>query len=427
MEKTPREKGLSVQQAIFPMVGSILGSGILTLPKAVELSGYMISGPILAFISSVCAFTLFQLVHCAKNLESSDPSYFKVCQNAFSVLGYVAEGSIGVQGFGAMFVYFLILKEWISKMIGIESKINTLAYNVLFSIGLILLPTFLGMQKDLKKLGFISILSTISVLFLSIIVMISGLLALILPSNGHQMDVLKKATSSPASIFGALSCYIFGLGCQQNMVKVFSLLDKPTKANGAKVGAIAILIASIAYFLVANGGYFAGGNGQDESILDVLVNTDKYFYKVIMSNFGPTLGKWYFNLVNLAKLAMSIVLLGAYPLQMHPTRDSIISFINIGFKEKVDKNKRVTELAISGLISAVILLLSLKELKYMFVMNLIANTASCYIMFTLPSISYILSNKKKLPFTLISYGILIGSILFSIVGTTNQFTRKDDV
>ncbi|KAI5159838.1 hypothetical protein NEAUS03_0633 [Nematocida ausubeli] len=421
MQSVAKEKGLSVSQAVFPMIGSILGSGILTLPRAVEFSGYMISGPILAFISAICAFTLFQLVHCAKNLDDSDPSYFKVCQNTFSLLGYIAEGSIGAQGFGSIFVYFLILRGWISGMLGIEEKIKSFPYNVLFSIGLILFPTFLAMQKNLKKLGVMSILSTISVSFLSLIVLVSGALALFLPDNNIKRDVLKKTTSSPADIFAALSCYIFGLGCQQNMVRVFSLMEKPTKANGAKVGSYAILAASIAYFLVANGGYIAGGNGQDKSILDILMDEDRYFYKVVHSNFGPSMGDMYFYLISLSKMAMSVVLLGAYPLQMHPTRDSVISFLNLLAKKQIESNRRLTEIAVTGVITLAIFLLSFGDFKYTFVMNLIANTASCYIMFSLPSIAYIASQKKKLSFTLISWGILVGSILFSLVGTYNLF------
>ncbi|EHY64425.1 hypothetical protein NEAUS05_2186 [Nematocida ausubeli] len=421
MQSVAKEKGLSVSQAVFPMIGSILGSGILTLPRAVEFSGYMISGPILAFISAICAFTLFQLVHCAKNLDDSDPSYFKVCQNTFSLLGYIAEGSIGAQGFGSIFVYFLILRGWISGMLGIEEKIKSFPYNVLFSIGLILFPTFLAMQKNLKKLGVMSILSTISVSFLSLIVLVSGALALFLPDNNIKRDVLKKTTSSPADIFAALSCYIFGLGCQQNMVRVFSLMEKPTKANGAKVGSYAILAASIAYFLVANGGYIAGGNGQDRSILDILMDKDRYFYKVVHSNFGPGMGDMYFYLISLSKMAMSVVLLGAYPLQMHPTRDSVISFLNLLAKKQIESNRRLTEIAVTGVITLAIFLLSFGDFKYTFVMNLIANTASCYIMFSLPSIAYIASQKKKLSFTLISWGILVGSILFSLFGTYNLF------
>ncbi|KAH9385554.1 uncharacterized protein NEMAJ01_0450 [Nematocida major] len=422
MKSSTKEKGLSVLQATFPMVGSILGAGVLTLPKAVEKSGYLLSGPILLFISSICAFTLFQLVHCAKNLGKSDPSYFLVCQNAFPALGYIADACIGVQGLGSVFVYFLLLKAWISKLLGIDGAIVYLPYNIIFSLLLILVPTALAMQKDLKKLSFISIMSTASVVFLSAVVMLSGALSLMLPSKGVQKDTLRAYTTSPSDILAALSSYIFGLGCQQNMVRVFSLLEKPTKANGAKVGAFAIAIASFAYFLVANGGYIAGGNDQNVSILEILENKERAFYKVIMLNFGNTMGSAYFYLITVSMIAMSIVLLGAYPLQMHPTRDSAITFLRLIAKNPIDQNKRLAEIFTTAVLTALIFIGSLGNIKYTFVMNLIANTASCYIMFALPSISYILSNKKRLLFTILSCGILGGSILFSITETYKLFS-----
>ncbi|KAI5191436.1 hypothetical protein NEMIN01_1512 [Nematocida minor] len=413
------ERGLSITKATFPMVGSILGSGVLTLPTAVEYSGYLLSAPILIFISSVCAFTLFQLVHCAKNLETKDPSYFKVCQNTFPALGYIAEACIGAQGLGAVFVYFLILKTWISEFLGLKEQIKYLPYNIAFSAVLMIVPTFLAMQKNLKKLAFISILSTISVVFLSLVVLLSGVLSVLLPSTGIQKDVLKAYTKNPWDIFSALSFYIFGLGCQQNMVKIFSLLDKPTKANGTKVGIFSIAIASFAYFLVANGGYFAGGNNQGTSILDILADKDRSFYKQIIANFGEASGNRYFYLIQLAKIAMTIVLFGAYPLQMHPTRDSIVTFLNLPFKDYVSRNKRKAEIAVISCVTLLLLIGSLGDIKYGFVMNLIANTASCYIMFSLPSISYIFSNKTKVPFTVVSSFILVGSILFSFISTYN--------
>lgn len=413
------ERGLSVTKAIFPMVGSILGSGILNLPCSVERSGYYISGPILLFISAVCAFTLYQLVHCSKNLQCSNPSYFKVTHNAFPLLGYVTEACIMAQGLGSGFVYLLILKKWIAGFIGIGDSLS-LVKNFFFSLFILALPTFLAVQKDLKKLAFISILSTISVVFLSLVVLLSGVLSVILPPNGEVKDTLKTITSEPRDLFNSLSPYIFGLGCQQNMVKVFSLLEKPTKKNGAIVGTVAIAIASSAYFLVANGGYIAGGNNQDKSILDILEDKNKYFYKVVISNFGKPYGEMYFYLIKLAKVSMSVVLFGAFPLQMHPSRDSIITFLNFGMKDFISRNRRMMEIAIPLCVSTGLLFLSLLEIKYGYVMELIANTASCYIMFALPSISYILSSKTRPAFSGISWAILVGSLLFSITSLINM-------
>lgn len=410
-----KEQGLSVTKAIFPMVGSIMGSGILNLPQAVEISGYYISGIILFSISAVCAFTLYQLVHCSKNLQGANPSYFKVTQAAFPALGYVTELCIIAQGLGSGFVYLLILKKWISGFLGLTQPMSMIN-NFLFTLSILVIPTFFAVQKNLKKLAFISILSTISVVFLSLVVFTSGLLAVFLPSGGHQRDELKKITSNPSDLFRSLSPYIFGLGCQQNMVKVFSLLEKPTKKNGTIVGASAISIAAIAYFLVAYGGYIAGGNNPEGiSILEILEDKNRYFYKVVIDYLGPSIGEAYFYLIALAKLSMSVVLFGAYPLQMHPARDSIITFMNLGVKEFIERNRRIVEIVLPLCISAGLLVLSLFDIRYTYVMNLIANTASCYIMFALPSTSYILSSKRKPLFTVISWSILVGSILFSFI------------
>ncbi|KAI5185595.1 hypothetical protein NEHOM01_0921 [Nematocida homosporus] len=413
-----RERGLSVRSAIFPMVGSIMGSGVLNLPQSVELSGYLMSGPLLAFISAVSAFTLFQLVHCAKQLEGKgrEPSYFLVCKTAFPVLGYAADGFIGIQGLGCCFCYFLILKSWISKLLGWDTYLEqNLLMNLIFSAGLMAIPGFMATLKDLKKLNFASVLCTISVLYLSLLVLVCGGLALWLPPVAKTAadSPLRAYTTEPSKLFAALSKYVFALGCQQNMVRVFSLLDRPTVGNGAKVGAGAVGVAAFVFFLVSNGGYLAGGNGQKESILDVLENKNKPFYQLIVKHIGEK----FFWLVTLAKIGMATVLFAGYPIQMHPSRDAVLTFVSLGLSKSVAAHRRWYEVGVVVLVSLAIMLGSLTSVQYSFVMSLISTTASCYIMFALPSIAYLMFPKKTPLFTGISVAILAGSILFSIIGT----------
>ncbi|OAG31827.1 hypothetical protein NEDG_00302 [Nematocida displodere] len=415
MQASPhRINGISPFQATFPMIGSIMGAGVLNLPTSVEKSGYLLSGPILLTIAAMSAFTLFQLVHCAQKLNKTNPTYFDVCKTAHPLLGYAAEACIGVQGLGCCLVYFLILKSWIAKLLGIEGQLEgSFAMNVAFTVGLMILPMLMAGQKDLKNLSFASVLGTVSVLYLSVVVMGCGALSIIFGEPGTtEASQLIKMNTNPSVVFTAAFEYIFALGCQQNMVRVFSMLEEQTVMNGVKVGVGAVSVATIVFFLVSNGGYIAGGNGQNTSILDILEDKSRPFYGMVAEKFGDK----FFYLITLAKVGMIIVLFAGYSLQMHPARDSILTFLRIPFKKQVDRNLRRVEVLTTTAVSVIICLCGIDPVPYKYVMNLIAVTASCYIMYLLPSISYLASTKKTSLFTFISLAILASSLAISGIG-----------
>lgn len=414
MKKT-QERGLTPFQAMFPIIGSIMGAGVLNLPQSVEKSGYLLSGPILLCVAAMSGFTLYQLVFCAKQLNTKSLSYFEVCNNAFPALGYAAEACIGAQGLGVCFVYFLILKDWISKFLNIEQNVkDSLLTNLLFSAAVLVIPAVLAAQKDLRKLGFASILCTISVLYLSVVVLSCGLISVLAPAPAGvaKHSDLHATTSSPVSLFKAAFEYIFAIGCQQNMVRVYSLLERKTVAGGLKAGLGAVAVAALVFFLVSNGGYLAGGNGQTASILDVLEDQSRPFYAIAVN----LLGTKFFHLITLAKLGMIIVLFAGYPLQMHPTRDSILTFAKLGAKPYIERNLRQVEIMTTTVVSLLIFLGSLTKVNYSYVMKIIAATASCYIMYLLPSLAYLYSSKKTKLFTAISSGILLLSLTISGIG-----------
>jgi len=90
------------------MVGSMMGAGMVTLPKAVEDSGYMVSEVLLGAIASISVFTLYQLVHCATQLKPGvHKSYFEVCRAASPLLGYAVEALFFCRGVELAFCTFL--------------------------------------------------------------------------------------------------------------------------------------------------------------------------------------------------------------------------------------------------------------------------------------------------------------------------------
>jgi len=297
---------------------------------------------------------------------------------------------------------------------------NSTKADILFSLAVIAAPALLSSMKDLKKINFASFFCTVAVFYMAFVIFACGAIALafrdavVLPKGVARGTKLVAVNNDFSKVFKAVFKYIFALSCQQNMVRVFSLMKKRTVKSGTKVAAIAVAVGSFAYFLVANGGYIAAGNGQPESILDELENPGKAFAHIAEQKVGRIVGRG----IEVAKLEMVLVLFVGYPLQMHPTRDSILTFLSINSRAKsfISRNRRVSEVSVTSLMSGLVFLGSFMKMKYEKVTDFIAVTASYYIMYTLPSLAYILSSKKKRYNVAISVGVIIFSLFVSFYG-----------
>lgn len=405
--------GISFWVAVFLIICSIMGAGILVVSIGVEDLGYFLGPVVQVLVSLMSLFTLYLLVHCASLLPKREPSYFDVCKQASVLLGYAAEFSIGLQGFGCCLSYFIILKKWIASLLDFNLKGNQA--NLFVSTGIMAPLALLACQKSLQKLRFASIMSTVSVSYLSLMVLFYFGVSLVYPTSTvdpaisglPDASVKYKPMAINTKFASGIPTFLFALGCQQNMVKVFSSLRNRTVKNGTKVAAYAVAGASLIIGCVGVCGYLTVGHNQNgRTILDSLENKDGFFRQSVVKNLGE---RWLYGLP-IARGAMILVLMAAFPIQMHPTRDSFRAFLALPLKSFVSRNKDAADLLITLSLCATIFAIAHFTDKFQLLMNIVGATASCYVMYLLPSICYMRSPVKRRPF----FFLAILTSLFSV-------------
>lgn len=403
--------GLSATQAVFPMVSSIMGAGVISMSLGVQDLGYLLGPLILCVVSLLSLFTLYALVFCASKMNKKDVTYFDVCKETHPLLGYAAEFVIALQGYGCCLTYFIILKRWIAEIL----KISVSGAQDLFYSAAIMAPLFLmAAQESLEKLQFATILCTLSVSYLSLMVVIYYGASLVYPiktvssSLSGSIDPMKKYApmATNTAIASGIPTFLFALGCHQNMVRIFASLEKKTVKTGVSVAACAVLIATIVFGSVGTCGYLTLGHHQKMNILDSLSNPKGFFHKVITEKLRDRK----LILLTVARIAMVCVLLAGFPVQLHPTRDSFKTFISL---LPVETSDRLLNLALTALICLSVLGISIATSNFELFMKIIGATATCYVMYLLPSICFVSFAEKKNAFYYLSMAITAASVALS--------------
>ncbi|KAK1349242.1 transmembrane amino acid transporter [Hamiltosporidium tvaerminnensis] len=381
------KSGLSVFSGTSVMITTMLGSGVILLPRAFKDLGYIIGSLTFLGIAAITFFTLFTLCSAAFQTEKKgNYSYFGTCQSISPILAYAADSCIALQGYACCLVYLIALKGWLPKVFGLQT-------DGIIVVGVVIIPLFiLSSLKSLKKLWFTSYVSVGSVLFLSFLIIFYCI-----KLGGYEMK---------ASGFGfgsAISVMVFALGCHQNILKVFNELEKCDLKEIVKVSLFSVIGGSVIYIGIGLTGYYLVGDLK-MSILEEMLEGE-----VSDKINGLTGGGM---LVKGAVLGFCFVMMCAFPMQVQPARDSILNLIG-----KIFKKEKISESA--RMISTVVFVLSIgglaciKKLEYGFVLNIVGATCTTFITFLFPSLVYALGKNGNGILRILAGGVSLLSAILS--------------
>ncbi|KAF7682527.1 Vacuolar amino acid transporter 5 [Astathelohania contejeani] len=396
-----KNTGLSIPAASIVMITTMMGTGVILLSSSVSCLGYLGGTFGIAFIGSICFFTLYAICYGANKIKGKEISYYNSCASLSPYLGYFADFCIAMQGFGVCIGYLLTIKNWVYKIVpsisGIPEQVTVLAV----SIPLIIL----SLKKDLKSLRYVSYLSVGSVAYLALLLIFFYFKTFGKCPKGE----IKAFNTDFASGFPNV---IFALGCHQNIVKTFSELSNRTIGSITLVSLIAVGFGSLICISIGVFGYLLFGGVIKETILDLLLNKNDAVVQCI--------GIGDYDLGRLMTLAgvvgFLIVMTCAFPMQMQPTRDSTINILR-GFLKLSGTND--TSLKLGRIITLVycvliVFLAMIPGLNISVVAGFLGATVSNFICYGFPCIVYIMAVRKMNPLTILAFLILVGSLISSV-------------
>ena len=379
--------GLTVFSGTLIMITTMMGSGVIFMPSSFSDVGYILGPLILLAISLVSLFTLYAISYAASKVKGEKVTYYSAGEQCSSIVAFGIDFCIALQGFGSCVVYIIAVRKWIFKLIP-----SVKGYGLIIVPLLIFVMFLLAIQRSLKNLKFVTYLSVSSVFYLMAIICFYSF-------SAREMVHEEPLIAFGSKYYSAVSNIIFAMGCHQNIVQVYSELENRTIKNITMVSLFSIISGASIYFIVGFFGYRLMGDLKGVSVLDKFLDTTSTFRGWLAAK-GDNGYAWYIGVVVFIAL-----LFCAFPIQLHPTRNSMMNMYCQMFGSET--NKETLRISITILICLVCLILGLIEkLQYELVVGLIGATGTNAITYIFPCILFCYTIKK----------VNLASIISSIVG-----------
>lgn len=287
----------SIFEVSFNIVNATLGAGLLAIPFALKEAGLIFGILMAGLVACMANFSLIIMVHLGSKKEIwTYSSFIKYCfgRSGFWIVNLI----VAINGLGTMVSYLIIIGDLVSPIaelyLGWHSsgllKSRTIA--IVSSSILVILP--LVMYREIGKLSKFSILGVacVPVLIVSVIY------------RSFSLDVPEFHPSFFGdNVLPSIGVMAFSfVSNQMAFMNYLTLKEKSTKRWG-KATSIGLTVSLALSVLLGVIGYAVFGNNVKANILSCFASDD--------------------NLINFARIFLSISMLFTYPMQFFPARQSL--------------------------------------------------------------------------------------------------------
>jgi amino acid permease len=293
---------------VVNLSSTILGAGILGVPYAISLMGW-VPGMLVLFFSAICSFFgLHLMAECALQLPAAS-SFYAVAKLTIPEFAVLVDILVTVKGFGTVTAYVLVIAD--SLTLAFQSSPWPILRSRFWVISLSYL--IIGPLSYFPSLDSLRFSSALSVVMMFVLTMMIVLYALhfrhsifdpcpvaSVACSGEQEDV----TENSFAVFRAFPIMLFGFTCQQNAFTVVNELKNPTRMRLNTIFLTSITGSWAISMVVGICGYATFGK---------LTNSD------ILRNYPENV------LTSACRVLMAIVVMCHYPLQVHPSRRTALS------------------------------------------------------------------------------------------------------
>ncbi|XP_073663738.1 putative sodium-coupled neutral amino acid transporter 11 isoform X10 [Tursiops truncatus] len=259
-----KDKGKTCRQsaAVFNVVNSIIGSGIIGLPYSMKQAGFPLGILLLFWVSYVTDFSLVLLIK-GGALSGTD-TYQSLVNKTFGFPGYLLLSVlqflypfIGKDEYEieySMISYNIITGDTLSKVFqripGVDPENLLIGHHFIIVLSTVAFTLPLSLYRDIAKLGKISLISTV------LTTLILGIVMARVVSLGPHIPKTEDAWifAKPNAI-QAVGVMSFAFICHHNCFLVYGSLEEPTVAKWSRIIHVSTLISVFISILFATCGY----------------------------------------------------------------------------------------------------------------------------------------------------------------------------
>ncbi|XP_049628825.1 putative sodium-coupled neutral amino acid transporter 11 [Suncus etruscus] len=287
--------------AVFNIVNSIIGSGIIGLPYSVKQAGFPLGILLLFWVSYVTDFSLILLIK-GGTLSGTD-TYQSLVNKTFGLPGYLFLSVLQfLYPFIAMISYNIIAGDILSKVfqripsIDPENFFIGRHFIIVLSTVTFILP--LSLYRDIAKLGKISLTSTLlTTLILGIVIAKAVSLGPYIPKTE---DAWVFAKPNAIQAVGVMS---FAFICHHNCFLVYGSLEDPTVAKWSSIIHVSTVISLFISIIFATSGYLTFTGFTQGDLFENYCRND--------------------DLVTFGRFCYGVTIILTYPIECFVTREVI--------------------------------------------------------------------------------------------------------
>ncbi|KAL1786432.1 sodium-coupled neutral amino acid transporter 11 isoform X1 [Sigmodon hispidus] len=295
-------QGKSCQStAVFNVVNSVIGSGIIGLPYSMKQAGFPLGILLLLWVSYITDFSLVLLIK-GGSLSGTD-SYQSLVNKTFGFPGFLLLSALQfMYPFIAMISYNIITGDTLSKVFqripGADPGSLFIGRHFIIVVSTVIFTLPLSLYRDIAKLGKISFISTIlTTVILGIIITRAVSLG---PSIPKTEDAWVFAKPNAIQAIGVMS---FAFICHHNCFLVYGSLEEPTVAKWCRIIHTSILVSVFICVLFATCGYLTFTGFTQGDLFENYCRSD--------------------DLVTFGRFCYGITVILTYPIECFVTREVI--------------------------------------------------------------------------------------------------------
>ncbi|KAJ3567461.1 hypothetical protein NP233_g6357 [Leucocoprinus birnbaumii] len=303
-----REGHASLVSCVSNLCNTIIGSGMLTFPMAMASAG-ILPGIITCFFSgAVAAFGLYLLTRCATYTGHRRASFHAVSKLTFPNAAVFFDAAIAIKCFGVSISYLIIIKGLMPNVVAslyhdlTSETTNPPAWaldggNWITIWMIVLIP--LCFLRKIDSLRHTSYVAMFSVVYLVVIV----IKCYFKPMKGMEKPGDISLIHFTPNFISTFPVQVFAFTCAQNIFPLYNEVVSNTQERMNIVIGGSIGSAALTYEIIAVFGYLTFGSKVGANIIQMYPSTSLF--------------------IAVGQLAIVILVLFSYPLQVHPCRNSI--------------------------------------------------------------------------------------------------------
>lgn len=310
----------NILSSYFNIINTTIGGGILSLPITFFMIGFIPATILLIIIGLITYYTYYCLIIPASDIkEKDDINNINVSMiNVSTYFSYILQIMIIMYCIGACTVYINILGNGLHTYIKLLTK-SDIYSNTFFITAILLIFIILPMclSRNIKWLAIPSSACLFCILYVFIVLLIRMFEKF--SKNEIIFDKFRLFNfDNPFNFFRALPIILFSFVSQFNAIATYREFDNRTPTKMLIVTLFSKLTCFILYFLYGFIGYlmFSQVQNMEANILNNFPNND--------------------YLILSAKIAVFVVLIVSFPINMYGATETTLKLIKILRKDEND-------------------------------------------------------------------------------------------